>query len=117
MPSRPTLARLAAALFILAVVALPALAAPTVSTTRAVVPGPHADAGVPLAWALPFVLMLAAIALMPFVARRFWEHHYPKVSFALAGLVALYYFAFRGTPGPWLEEMREYVSFIVLLGS
>jgi Na+/H+ antiporter NhaD/arsenite permease-like protein len=68
-------------------------------------------------WATPFALLLACIALMPFVARHAWEKRYPIVSFALAGLVAGYYLLYRREPGPWLAEMKEYVSFIVLLGA
>lgn len=119
----PPLARAAVLVVTLVFVGLatpvPAAAAapPSLTTTRSVVPAPHVEADVPLLWATPFVLMLAAIALMPFVARHFWERHYPKVSFALAGFVALYYFAIRGSAGPWLHEMQEYVSFIILLGS
>jgi Na+/H+ antiporter NhaD/arsenite permease-like protein len=61
--------------------------------------------------------LLACIALMPFVARHWWERHYPKVSVGLALLVACYYQFYRQAPGPWLSEMKEYVSFLVLLGS
>jgi len=72
---------------------------------------------IPLYWSLPFVLLLAAIALMPLVAPHWWERHYPKVAAALALLVAAYYLLVRRDPAPWLAEMKEYVSFVVLLGS
>ncbi|HXG37406.1 MAG TPA: sodium:proton antiporter, partial [Bacteroidota bacterium] len=29
----------------------------------------------------PFVLLLGAIAVAPFINRHWWEHHYPKVSY------------------------------------
>lgn len=77
----------------------------------------HDGGDISILWGLPFVLLLACIALMPFVARRFWEHHYPKVAVSLATLVAGYYFFYRREPGPWLREMVEYISFIILLGS
>ena len=38
----------------------------------------------------PFVLLLLAIALMPFIAKHWWEHNYPKVSVALGAVVTLY---------------------------
>jgi Na+/H+ antiporter NhaD/arsenite permease-like protein len=66
-------------------------------------------------WAIPFVLLLAGIALMPFVARHWWERHYRGVAFGLAALVGGYYVLYRRTPGPWVREMQEYVSFMVLL--
>jgi Na+/H+ antiporter NhaD/arsenite permease-like protein len=80
-------------------------------------PPATAGADVALLWSTPFVALLASIALMPFVAKHWWERHYPKVSVALALLVAAYYFAARRAPAPWLHEMREYVSFIVLLAA
>ena len=68
-------------------------------------------------WTLPFVLLLAGIALMPFLHKHFWEHHYPKVSIGLALAPAIYYFAVLRQPGPWFNAMEEYVSFIILLAS
>jgi len=32
---------------------------------------------------IPFVLLLTAIAVMPFLAPHWWEHHYPKVAVIL----------------------------------
>jgi Na+/H+ antiporter NhaD/arsenite permease-like protein len=68
-------------------------------------------------WTLPFVILLAAIALMPFIGRHWWERHYAKVSVGLALLVAVYYVMGRKAPVPWLTEMKEYVSFMILLSS
>jgi len=45
------------------------------------------------------------------------ERHYAKVSVGLALLVAVYYVLGRKAPLPWLTEMKEYVSFIILLSS
>jgi Na+/H+ antiporter NhaD/arsenite permease-like protein len=92
--------------------------APSVTTGPSLLPGTaghHAD--ISLWWSAPFALLLAAIALMPFIHRHWWEHNYPYVSFALALLVAGYYFYGRRAPGHWLHAMAEYVSFIVLLGA
>ena len=83
--------------------------------SRSVLGQSHGD--ISLLWVIPFVTLLAAIALMPFIHRHWWERNYPYVSFALALLVAAYYFFVRRQPAPWLHEMREYVSFIILLGA
>ena len=68
-------------------------------------------------WTIPFVLLLACIALMPFINKHLWERHYAKVAIGLAALPALYYFAILRQPAPWLGAMEEYLSFIILLGS
>jgi Na+/H+ antiporter NhaD/arsenite permease-like protein len=68
-------------------------------------------------WLLPFVAMLGCIALMPFINRRWWEKHYPKVTIGLALLGALYYFVLAPSAWPWIGYMQEYVSFILLLAS
>lgn len=72
---------------------------------------------VSLWWAIPFAVLLAAIAFMPFIHGRWWHHHYPKVAIALAIPPAIYYFAILRAPGHWVESMEEYISFIVLLGA
>src|SRR5208337_3178582 len=41
---------------------------------------------VPVAMVLPFVLLVLSIALIPFISSRWWERHYPKVSFGLAAV-------------------------------
>src|SRR5689334_23140931 len=88
-----------------------------------------AIAGEPVvpAWLIaPFVLLLACIALMPFVHRGLWHRFYPEVSLLLASLIAGYYLAgFTMTaPGdhrPYGQERLlhaagEYYSFIALVG-
>ena len=76
------------------------------------------DAIVPAAWVLPFCLLLACIATMPFIAKHFWEHHYNKVAVGLGLVVAAYYFlAVEHGPGNIGRSVSEYVSFIFLLGS
>lgn len=72
---------------------------------------------VQLAWAIPFALLLACIALMPFINKHFWEHHYTKIAIGLAAIPAFYYLAILRQPSPWLVAMEEYLSFIILLGS
>lgn len=74
-------------------------------------------ADISLLWSIPFAFLLGCIALMPFIAKHWWEHHYPKVAIALAIIPIVYYGAIVRDPWPWLHEMQEYVSFILLLGS
>lgn len=99
--------------------AMVALAAPP-----AVVDGHPVVAG----WLVaPFVLLLASIALTPFVNGRFWHRHYPDFAFLLGGLVVGYYLTGFRMPDPdhagrtygvsqVLHSLREYYSFIGLVG-
>lgn len=66
---------------------------------------------------LPFVLLLACIALMPFIAKHWWEHHYPKVAVGLGLITTLYYWLGLGELGHLGHTMVEYFSFISLIGS
>lgn len=75
---------------------------------------------------LPFALLLASIALMPFINSHFWHHHFPDFAFLLGGLVAGYYLAAFRLPDyshsltygqySMLHAMVEYYSFIALVG-
>src|SRR5262245_38155822 len=69
---------------------------------------------------IPFLLMLGVIALLPLIAPHFWHCNRNKalVSLLLAAPVAL--FLYLHSPESKAElghSVREYVSFIVLLGS
>lgn len=66
---------------------------------------------------LPFALMLLCIALMPFIHKHWWEHHYPKVAVALGLITVTYYVAVLGAGSRMLHVAHEYVSFIALVGS
>lgn len=88
--------------------------------------GPPTTGFVPPVWTiLPFLGILLSIALFPLVAHHFWEHHYPKVSFAwLVVAILLMYISvpadmsFGGAYGPrFFVTAEEYVAFIILLGS
>ena len=71
-------------------------------------------------WMIPFALLLACIAMMPFIARHFWEHNHQWVSLGLATLVTAYYCFGVQTPqarGAMAKSFGEYISFICLLGS
>jgi Na+/H+ antiporter NhaD/arsenite permease-like protein len=65
----------------------------------------------------PFALMLLAIAIVPFVSRDWWHHHYPNVAVALALVTASYYTFMLGQPARLLHVTHEYVSFVALIGS
>lgn len=66
---------------------------------------------------LPFGLLLATIALAPLFFPRWWLKHYPKVALALAVPTLAYYFFGIHAADRVLHVAREYVSFIVLIGS
>ena len=66
---------------------------------------------------VPFILQLAAIALMPFLAHHWWERHYPKVSVVLGGIIVIYYLLVLHAGTRLLEALHEYASFIILLAS
>ena len=65
----------------------------------------------------PFVLFLAAIAVVPFINRRWWEHNYPVVAYVLGALVVGYYAFILDNVPRLLLTFRDYVSFISLIGS
>ncbi len=75
----------------------------------------------PLWSALPFAALLICIALLPLVTPRFWESNRNKAlaAAALSLPVIVYLPLAFGAPGleRLLESAREYVSFLVLLGS
>src|SRR5438874_12833760 len=78
-------------------------------------------AEIPLWLVVPFGLLLLLIATMPLTPLRvkhIWEHYYPHISIALGAVVAAYYAA--RVPGGTIllaHTLREYVSFILLIGS
>jgi Na+/H+ antiporter NhaD/arsenite permease-like protein len=80
-----------------------------------------AAGAIPLWLVTPFALLLLLIATMPLTPPRvkhIWEHYYPHISIALGAAVGAYYFA--KIPGGTItlaHTLREYVSFILLIGS
>lgn len=66
---------------------------------------------------IPFAIMLLSIAMMPFINKHWWEHHYPKVAIALAAISIFYYFFILHHGERMLHVGYEYVSFIALIGS
>lgn len=72
---------------------------------------------VPLWLVTPFVLLLAAIAIVPFINRTWWEGNYPAVTLALGSVVVAYYILALGNASRVMLTLYEYVSFISLIGS
>lgn len=66
---------------------------------------------------LPFVLLLLAIALMPFINQQWWHHYFPHVAVGLGIITVVYYLFFLQNPVRMLHSGIEYFSFICLVGS
>ncbi|MBI3940302.1 MAG: sodium:proton antiporter [Acidobacteria bacterium] len=71
----------------------------------------------PLLWALPFLLMISAMAVLPQVFPRWWERNLNKflISLILATPVSIY--TLGKDPYVLRETSAEFLSFIVLLAS
>lgn len=65
----------------------------------------------------PFVLLLLAIAIIPFINKHWWERWYPAVSFGLGAVTVLYYIVFLRNPLRMVDTGIEYISFMALIGS
>ena len=66
---------------------------------------------------LPFAALLAAIALGPLLCSAWWQKHYAKVALVLAALTLSYYLGVLGAHASVLHTAREYISFVLLIGS
>jgi Na+/H+ antiporter NhaD/arsenite permease-like protein len=64
----------------------------------------------------PFLLLLLAIAVVPFVHRHWWEKYYPHVSLGL-GFAVFAYYVLELDYRRMLHVGIDYLSFIVLIGS
>lgn len=65
----------------------------------------------------PFVLLLTAIAVGPFINRHWWERNYQYVAYGLGTVVVVYYVFILDNVPRLLLTFYEYVSFISLIGS
>ncbi len=70
-----------------------------------------------LLWALPFVGLLAAIAILPLAQKHWWEKNFQFVSFGLGALVVFHYLFQTHHAEVLLHTGVEYLSFICLIGS
>lgn len=65
----------------------------------------------------PFVLLLLAIAVMPFIHKHFWEHNYHKVAMGLGLVAVVYYLVALHNGQRMLTSLVEYLGFMALIGS
>jgi len=72
---------------------------------------------VPLWSAAPFVLLLASIAVVPFIDREWWERRYPAVAVGLGLVVVAYYLVVLENAPRLALTLYDYISFISLIGS
>jgi Na+/H+ antiporter NhaD/arsenite permease-like protein len=74
---------------------------------------------VPWWWSLPFLLLLGSIAIVPFIDKRFWEHHYHHIALVLGAIViAIYVVHLQGYGQHRIADVgMEYFKFIALIGS
>jgi Na+/H+ antiporter NhaD/arsenite permease-like protein len=71
----------------------------------------------PLVTALPFVLLLLAIALAPLAAPRWWHHNRNKALVALVVSAPILVYLGINAPDLLREKLHEYVGFIVVIGA
>jgi Na+/H+ antiporter NhaD/arsenite permease-like protein len=70
------------------------------------------------AWTvIPFITLLLAVAIVPFINRHWWERRYPLVAYGLGIVVVAYYLLLLHNPLRMALTFYEYVSFISLIGS
>lgn len=65
----------------------------------------------------PFALLLAAIALGPFLNQHWWEQHFHHVAVGLGLVTTLYYVLALDASARMLHVGHEYLSFIGLIGA
>ncbi len=63
---------------------------------------------------LPFIILLLAIAIMPFAAPKFWHNNFQYVSLSL-GVVTVCYYLYISKGFEILLSVEEYIMFISLL--
>ncbi len=66
---------------------------------------------------LPFIILLSAIALGPLLAPKGWSRHYAKAALSLGAVTLAYYLLGLREIHTVTHTAREYVSFIILIGS
>ncbi len=65
----------------------------------------------------PFVILLLAIALMPFIHKHHWENHYAEISIGLGLVTVVYYLVALHDAPRMLSSLVDYVAFMALTGS
>lgn len=98
----------------------------TTDTEHSIAAGPEAHGGdheaigaeLPLWTCIPFAGILLSIAIFPIMAPGFWHHHFPKISFAWALILAVpFLIAFGGEALYHIMHimLADYIPFIILL--
>lgn len=67
--------------------------------------------------AFPFIGLLLGIAVLPLVAHRFWNSLKNQATVALGLAIPVLIIYARYAPHPLLEQLRDYLSFVILLSS
>ncbi len=70
-----------------------------------------------LVWLAPFIVLLAAIAVMPLINKQWWESNFTYVSLSLAFIIIVRYLFLPSGGTALLHVIVEYLSFICLVGS
>ena len=70
-----------------------------------------------LATALPFVVLLLAIALAPLVTPQWWHHNRNKAVVAFVVSVPILIYLGIAAPQVLIEKLHEYFGFIVVIGA
>jgi Na+/H+ antiporter NhaD/arsenite permease-like protein len=66
---------------------------------------------------LPFVLLLAAMALAPMMAPKWWTKYHARIALGLGGLMAGIYLWLLHDAASVFHAAHEYFSFVILLGA
>ena len=81
------------------------------------VPGAAASYEFPLVTALPFALLLVAIAILPLALSRWWRRDRNRALVAGLAAAPVAVLLVLVSPGALLHTLHEYLSFVVLLAS
>jgi Na+/H+ antiporter NhaD/arsenite permease-like protein len=74
-------------------------------------------AQVPVWSAIPFILLLTFVAVLPLTSKAWWERYYPSVTLGLGLVTVVDYLICLHKATPVLESGVEYISFMSLIGS
>jgi Na+/H+ antiporter NhaD/arsenite permease-like protein len=66
---------------------------------------------------IPFILLVLAIAVLPFVNEKWWLKNYAIITIILSLFIIIYYSLFGNEPGKLIQTFEDYFSFITLLFS
>lgn len=70
-----------------------------------------------LVWVVPFACLLLGIAILPLAAPHFWESNLRKLGVSILLGLPVFFLYVVHAPHALVETARDYVSFMILLGS